>query len=102
MAGATSIVLRLSSLTINGQQRKPCMFLVPLILQMLGKKRVKMEFSREELAQHVRSGALKIVCNECSCRMMPNEADWIECVGCGKAMAAGDRTEAVRDIRPRK
>ena len=34
--------------------------------------------------------------------MMPNEADWIECVGCGKAMAAGDRTEAVRDIRPRK
>src|SRR4249919_346985 len=102
MAGATSIVLRLSSLTINRQQRKPCMFLVRLILQMLGKKRVKMEFSREELAQHVRSGALKIVCNECSCRMMLNEADWIECVGCGKAMAAGDRTEAVRDIRPRK
>jgi hypothetical protein len=26
------------------------MFLVPLILQMLGKKQVKMEFSREELA----------------------------------------------------
>ena len=77
------------------------MFLVPLILQMLGKKRVKMEFSREELAQHVRSGALKIVCNECSCRMMPNEADWIECVGCGTAMATGDRTEAVRDIRLR-
>ena len=78
------------------------MFLVPLILQMLGKKQVKMEFSREELAQHVRAGRLKIVCNECSCRMMPNEADWIECVGCGKAMAAGDRTEAVRDIRLRK
>ena len=94
--------LRLSSLTINGQQRKPCMFLVPLILQMLGKKQVKMEFSREELAQHVRSGALKIVCNECSCRMMPNEADWIECVGCGNAMAAGDSMETLRDIRPRK
>ena len=78
------------------------MFLVPLILQMLGKKQVKMEFSREELAQHVRAGWLKIVCNEYACRMMPNEADWIECTGCGKAMAAGDHTEVLREIRPRK
>ena len=78
------------------------MFLVPLILQMLGKKQVKMEFSREELAQHVRAGRLKIVCNECSCRMMPNAADWIECTGCGKVMAAEDRMETLRDIRPRK
>jgi len=78
------------------------MFLVPLILQMFGKKQIKVNFSREELAQHVRAGRLKITCHECACRMMPNVADWIECVGCGKAMAAGDRTEAVRDIRPRK
>jgi tRNA(Ile2) C34 agmatinyltransferase TiaS len=78
------------------------MFLVPLILQMFGKKQVKVNFSREEVAQHVRAGALKIVCNECACRMMPNEADWIECTGCGKAMAAGDHTEVLREIRPRK
>ena len=67
-AGATwSIALR----PLPAEQRKPCMFLVPLILQMFG-------------------------------RMMPNEADWIECVGCGKAMAAGDSMETLRDIRPRK
>jgi hypothetical protein len=54
------------------------------------------------VAQHVRAGALKIVCNECACRMMPNEADWIVCTGCGKAMAAGDHTEVLREIRSRK
>ena len=78
------------------------MFLVPLILQMFGKKQIKVNFSREELAQHVRAGRLKITCHECACRMMPNAADWIECVGCGKAMAGGDSMETLREIRPRK
>ena len=73
------------------------MFLVPLILQMFGKKQIKVNFSREELAQHVRAGRLKITCHECACRMMPNAADWIECTGCGKVMTVGDS-----EIRPRK
>ncbi|MGB9052059.1 MAG: hypothetical protein WCC54_07025 [Pseudolabrys sp.] len=78
------------------------MFLVPLILQMFGKKQIKVNFSREELAQHVRAGRLKITCHECACRMMPNAADWIECTGCGKVMTVGDSMETLREIRPRK
>jgi hypothetical protein len=48
------------------------MFLVPLILQMFGKKQVKVNFSREEVAQHVRVGALKIVCNRVR---LPDDAE---------------------------
>jgi hypothetical protein len=51
------------------------------------------KFSRLETAELVRSGALKITCHGCKSSMQPDEDDLIKCRGCGKAMAAGDRTE---------
>jgi ribosomal protein S27E len=33
--------------------------------------------------------------------MMPNAARRIECLGCGKAMTAGDRTKVLREIKTR-
>ena len=75
--------------------------ILALIAQMLTKPPAKTEFSRAELAQHVRSGAIKVICAACGARMMPNVADWIECASCDKPMTASDRIKAI-DIQTRK
>ena len=67
--------------------------ILALVAQMLTKPPAKTEFSREELCQHVRSGAIKVICAACGARMMPNVADWIECASCDKPMTADDRIE---------
>jgi hypothetical protein len=75
------------------------MFLVPLILKLFGKSPpVRVNFSREDLARHVRDGSLRITCQTCACPIVPNQADWLECSGCGKAVAPGDRMETLREI----
>lgn len=76
--------------------------ILALIAQMLTKPPAKKEFSRAELAQHVRSGAIKVICAACGARMMPNVADWIECTSCDRPMTAGDCTKAIHDIQTRK
>jgi hypothetical protein len=65
---------------------------------MSGPQKVKL--TRQEVAQHVRTGALRITCAACKGHMQPDEQGWMKCPDCGKAMGAGDRTEALRDIRP--
>ena len=69
--------------------------ILALISQMLTKQHAKTEFSQAVLAQHVRSGAIKVICAACGARMMPNVADWIECTSCDRPMTAGNRIEVI-------